>query len=292
MRPCQIAESTLGASEEQPPEPRAGNGGEINSPVKMWRTAFAYTDREFRIDLRNMPENCRGLVSPCRVSGLDWVPLPELRGASGDFVTHKGMPYGQVSGDPPSIAADAVSPGLGLTLANQANPSGLADGLPAFFGDIYNAGDIKLPSKASVFGIDCSALVSVLWNVGWRWDTGNFITYASEHSHDIARVREMAATHTGDAFVINIAEHPGDPFINHIAVFVGQRDAGPADSSRAMLVVESNASCGGACWSVYDESFFNGWAILRHSNERNDPAITTSIPTTVTDWRSRFAVLR
>lgn len=259
----------------------------------MWTTAFKYTDRVFNVDVSSMPMDCRKLVSRCRVAGIDWTPIPELRGGLTKVVTRRGFPYGQVSANPapPPTPPDAVNAGLGMATGDAGVAVAVGGSVPHFFGDIYNDGKIVRPANAAVFGIDCSSLVSVLWNLGAKWDTGAFISAANARTNRIGRIAGMRNATIGDAFLINV-EEAGTRYINHIALFRESIAAGPTDSSRAILVVESSGSCGGVCWSLYDESFFNGWAIIRRTSAPNDTSIVEPIPLQVKKWRSLFTARR
>lgn len=265
-------------------------GDSANTP--MWTGAFGYTNREFAVNLAGMPQSCVDLVNPCPVGGVGWVPLPELRGGGQTVAIRRGFPYGQIS-DRPALAASAINPNLGMSAESKTvNAFAIVGSKPVVFGDIFNNGMVD-PDVATVFGIDCSGLVSVLWNMGAKFDTGDFIDFANGRTNSVDRVEAMSKTSIGDAFVINIAASVSgaDPvrFINHIALFRESLAAGPDDKSMAILVVESNASCGGACWSFYDESFFSGWAIIRRGKPGKHPMITMRIPNTVAEWRAVFA---
>ena len=299
----------------------AGKGieGEAADPDKdrlrrapMWKTAFDYSQREFRVDTGTLPDDCRKLVIKCSVAGIKWTPLPELRGGQKGIVLRAGFPYGQVSarkaGLHPRESGNRSAPGT--TTRDPTPPSILppyatdhslagADGVtaiaamdgakPVVFGDINNDGAIRDPDRATVFGIDCSSFISMLWGLSSKWDTAMFIAAANENKSKMLRIAGLDQVGIGDAFVINIAENTEDKYINHIVLFRETRNAGPSDSSQAMLVVESNGSCAGVCWSFYDESFLNGWGILRHAAGKPSRRIVHRIPTEGAEWRGYFA---
>jgi hypothetical protein len=264
----------------------------VKSDLPMWIAAFAYTDREFTVNLSGLPQACVDLVDTCEVDGIGWAPLPEFRGRSQTTVTRRGFPYGQIS-RLPALSSGAVNPALGMSPGSKAvNLYTSVSGKPLVFGDIFND-RMRNPDVATVFGIDCSGFVSMLWQLGARSDTSQFIRFAKEGTHSIDRVESMGRTGIGDAFVINIAKPVQGAeaihYINHIVLYRETLAAGPADSSGAILVAESSASCGGACWSFYDESFFSGWAILRHRKPAIHKRIKLPIPETVADWQAIFA---
>lgn len=215
-----------------------------------WNTAFDYTDRDFSVDVSGLPKACVELVGTCLVDGVEWAPLPEFRGGTQAVVKRRGFPYGQISGRS-ALLADVLSADLGMSRSSLSTRlAASVGGKPVVFGDIDN-GDMVDPHVATVFGIDCSALLSVMWHLDQKLDTANFIDIANKANGPFDRIDELTNTSIGDAFVINIAATvPGkDPlrYINHIALYRETLNAGPTDSSNAMLVVESNASCGGAC---------------------------------------------
>lgn len=290
---CTVEENEAGGPQGGSAETPADSAPPARDRSSMWMTAFRYTDRTFRVDVSGLPDDCRKLVSPCKIGSLDWTPIPELRGGLAGVVTRRGFPYGQVSGPaaPSPPLPDAVNAGLGIVTDDSGVAFASGGAVPHFFGDIYNGGRIMRPQHADVFGIDCSSLLSVLWNLGAKWDTGVFIAAANEHKSRIGRVAGMAKATIGDAFLISV-EEAGTRYTNHIALFRESVAAGPGDDSRAILVVESNGSCGGACWSLYDESFFNGWAIIRRTADANDASITEPIPLEVKTWRTLFAAMR
>ncbi len=268
--------------------------GDEDTPERInWNTAFNYTDRQFSVDVSGVPSTCVDLVGTCLVDGVEWAPLPELRGGTQAMVRRRGFPYGQISGNPALLAGE-LNTDLKMSQSSDATRLAVSvSGKPVVFGDIDN-GDMVDPTVATVFGIDCSGLLSVLWDLDTKLDTSNFITIANKADGSFDRIDELTHTGIGDAFVINIAAPvPGkkDPlrYINHIALYRETFRAGPTDSSNAMLVVESNASCGGACWSFYDESFFSGWGILRHRKAKAHSNITLPIPRNVSNWQAIFA---
>ena len=309
---CRVEEASDNSTEGVTADEVADRDADALRRAPMWETAFNYSHRRFRVDAGSLPEGCRTLVIKCSVAGIKWTPLPELRGGQHGIVVRTGFPYGQVSSttsrprspdgrpvagsgatgrntDPPSILQpDATDQSL-MRADGAMAVTALVGTKPVVFGDINNDGPIRDPSRATVFGIDCSSFISVLWGLGRKWDTAMFISAANKNKSDMLRIAGLDQVGIGDAFVINIAENSEDKYINHIVLFREARSAGPSDSSRAMLVVESNGSCAGVCWSFYDESFLNGWGILRHKAGKPSSSIVHQIPTEGPEWRGYFA---
>jgi hypothetical protein len=247
-----------------------------------WDDAFKLATREFKVNVGNAVnvgnEPC-GKLKPCPVRGQDWSPLSELRKAKGIY-TKVGMPYAQRE-------VDKAAPNENITLAPEAidDLTGtvfmrkLESDKAYVFGDIENS-DLVGSKEVRVFGIDCSALVSKMWRIEPRIDTAGFIGRAKAGS--IRRLRSVGDVHHDDAFVINL-----EKTLNHIVIFRETRRVGPFDSSRAMLVMESSSSCGGVCWTYYDESFFHGWAIIRNGAGREEEKFG-EIPLTFDKWKEKF----
>ena len=244
----------------------------------LWTRVWWYALQTYQIDAGAIPAPCRR-VAPCRIGGaaLAWSPISELRLASG-VVRRIGVPYAQsqsLDGRPAPGRAIAF-PTTGVIPAYA-----LRRGAPWVVSDIENTGVRDNPAQVAVLGVDCSAFVSFLWGRGHALGTREFIDEANHGA--LARVSSMAKARMGDAFVINLAAT-----INHIAVFREERPAGPLDSSRVILVAESSSGCGGVCWSVYDESFFDGWAIVRNAPGAPTPDMAP-IPINYDGWRRLFA---
>ena len=260
-----------------PPMALASHAVTPVSRAQLWGTVAWYMRQSYRIDAGAIPAPCRK-VAPCRIGSdrLAWSPISRLRLAGG--VVRTGVPYAQsqsLDGRPAPGRAMAF-PTTGVIPAYVSRR-----GVPWVVSDIENTGVRDNPTPVAVLGIDCSAFVSALWGRPSALGTREFIDEANRGA--LARVSGMGQARMGDAFVINLAAT-----INHIAVFRESRAAGPYDSSRVILVAESSSACGGVCWSVYDESFFDGWAILR-----NQPGAPQSgmapIPISYDGWRRLMA---
>ena len=252
-----------------------------NGPRMRWADAFWFAAQTYRVNAAGLGDDCRRPVA-CRLGPalpLAWQPLTELRFARGDYLK-RGVPYAQndLSGRP--------LPGRPLTgwMAGTASVRKSAGGRTYLVGDIENSSARDHPEKVTIFGIDCSALVSALWGrkPEEALDTAGFIALANRGYY--AGVGGMDRLRSGDALVINLRDR-----LNHIAVFREARPAGPLDSSRAVLVFESNSSCGGVCWSFYDESFFDGWAMIRKAPDPSGRRPWRPIPTTAEAWSQLMA---
>jgi hypothetical protein len=249
------------------------------SRAQLWGTVAWYMRQSYRIDAAAIPGPCRK-VAPCRIGAdrLAWSPISQLRLASG-VVTRTGVPYAQSQSldGRPAPGRVIAFPTAGVIPAYISRR-----GVPWVVSDIENTGVRDNPTKVAVLGIDCSAFVSALWGRTSALGTREFIDEANRGA--LARVRGMGQARMGDAFVINLAAT-----INHIAVFRESRAAGPYDSSRVVLVAESSSACGGVCWSVYDEGFFDGWAILRNKQPSVPQSGMAPIPISYDGWRRLMA---
>jgi hypothetical protein len=87
-----------------------------------------------------------------------------------------------------------------------------------------------------------------------RWDTAA-IQNRSGSKVCPARLRGPPELLSGDAIGIRV-KGGGEHVVLYGAMvkFDGAREF--------WLVLESSSSCDGVCWSVYDPSFFNGWALV------------------------------
>jgi hypothetical protein len=280
---CEVESELVGGTQSSPertPEPAPSNTGAPDE--SKWDRAFWFTDSVYQIDARNMPctkvEGC-----PVGSDGSIWSPISELR-LQKEIYSKKGVPYAQ------SVRADGrPGPKLGISFPSaeetRQTPVPVVathedqPGHTFVVGDIANKG-IVTSSVISVLGIDCSAFLSSLWGTPTVLDTPGFIALANGGT--FTRVPTISETKIGDAFVVNLEGQ-----INHIVMFRETRRTGPFDSSLTQLVVESSSSCGGACWSFYDESFFGGWAIIRNGREKGQKNFKP-IPTKFAAWSDLF----
>jgi hypothetical protein len=260
----------------------------------LWLQAFNYSEQLYTVDIGKPDDDCirfRGDkdTASCKFAGaFPWTPLSDLRLAKGS-VMRKGVPYAQRENDdsvrPNFTSKDKpVLPPIRKPLFDDgASP-------PFVFGDIENSGN-TLDGEIKVFGIDCSAFLSKLWGFGDAISTKSFRNRANnDQDSQITRIGAIDQAHIGDAFVIRIEDAGGKALLNHIVLYQDDgRSSGPTDSSHAILVVESSSSCGGVCWSLYDESFFHGWGIIRHEKHDAPPKDMKRIPESVEEWRNRFA---
>lgn len=255
---------------------------------KLRALAFKYTDQIYQVDMKDRPSGCTSLAACPILSKIEWSPLAELRLAKGTVI-RKGVPYGQSATDaarPKFKPNDKVNSPIAMSIYDTSKVP------PVVFGDIENDSAVSEINKIHVFGIDCSAFLSHLWQLGSVLDTGSFIASAnSATSTGFDRVIGLSNATLGDALVINISQKvkgKSQRLLNHIVSYQEPRPAGPLDSSRAILVVEASSSCGGACWTFYDESFFHGWAIIRNSKPTAKKTPFEKIPTEVKRWRELF----
>jgi hypothetical protein len=288
-----VIQSSIERSPEEPGDTIASS----SASSAIWRQAFNYAEQEYTIDTKSLPKACHALKPQphddpdknCVVSGsYPWSPITELRLAKGEW-TRKGVPYAQSSKaqDRPHFGANAkVGPPVRMPIL------ALDGDKPFIFSDIENH-DKTVSGQIRVFGIDCSAFLSHLWQMKDVIDTNAFISRAGTGiDPQISRVASLENARLGDAFVINIAHTVSgkrERLLNHIVLFREARPSGPTDSSRAILVVEASSSCGGVCWSFYDESFFNGWAIIKRSPSSKPLTDAAPIPGQVDKWRELFA---
>ncbi|MCX7311180.1 MAG: hypothetical protein NTV56_05505 [Alphaproteobacteria bacterium] len=132
-------------------------------------------------------------------------------------------------------------------------------------------------------------MLSQFWNIKPAVSTEDFIRYARDKENNIWRLPEIKFLSMNDALLIRT------PDLNHIALFRETRTYSPSNDSETMLVVESSSSCGGACWTFYDESFFHGWALIRTAPKqpefkmwKKDYANLTKMLTDADEWGEVF----
>jgi hypothetical protein len=283
----------------EPPPSQASPSPVPQKASKLWQQAFNYSEQFYNVDIGNLPDDCLRLkgnektTASCNVAEkFPWTPLSELRFANGS-ATRKGVPYAQNSGGkktgdkarPLFKASDKIGKPISKPIRD------VSVSPPFVFGDIENADKTISSDDIVVFGIDCSAFLSQLWGLEDAAETETLIKRANEGKGQIKRLNEIKEAHIGDAFVINIKnEVSGVHLLNHVVVY--QQDdqrSGPTDSSHAVFVVESSSSCGGVCWSFYDESFFHGWGIIKHEHSKDPPQGMPDIPLSVSQWQNLFA---
>lgn len=253
------------------------------SKKDLWSDAAWYATRTYRIDASVRPDGCaRWEERRCFVNGKAWQPISELRyanGVSADGIYEKvGVPYAQSQ-----VGKLRPVPGNDMK-QSLPNPIPLLQtngSKHVIVSDIDNT-DIVSDPNFDPLGIDCSALVSALWRRKPPQITTSFIIEANDHKG--RRVAEFGKLKMGDALAINLADH-----LNHIVLFRERRKASSVDTSRAVLVFESSSSCGGVCWSLYDESFFHGWALIRNTDAKNGPSKFERIPLDYAKWKEMFA---
>lgn len=258
---CAVASDPMDVTAGQEDAPSQSSRSTITSNGgrdAVWSRASGYLTQSYDVVADGAPKDCLVLV-PCRVSGgKRWSPLMDMRLATGT-VHRRGAPYAQthnLAGKPSAQGGSTDFP-YGSTLRNYE----VRDGQLRVFGDIENTSLIPVDRSAIVFGIDCSTFISRLWALDIDYDTGDFIKLAN--SGKINRVAQLGEVVMNDAFVINL-----EGKLNHIVLFREQRDAGPRDQSQALLVVESASGCGGTCITLYDESFIDGWGIIRAGGQK------------------------
>jgi hypothetical protein len=279
-----------GAMAEQPgagaPAPIAD--ADAASRRAMWDRARWYVSQRYRFDASGLTAmHCRSALTPCSVGRYAdaWTVISPLRLAQG-WVERRGVPYAQrqtaagtPSPDRPAADLPFERSADGRTILMPAHAR--RGGVDYVVGDINNDG---LPDDApdlKLFGIDCSTFLAVIWGVAPR-PTDDLITAANDHT--IARVPSFGALKFGDAFVINLSDH-GHRLTNHVVLFRERRPTGPTDSSRAVLVLESSGGCGGVCTSLYDESYFDGWALISRGTP-SPGADFAPIPLGYPAWRN------
>jgi hypothetical protein len=272
-----------------------GSAGDGEAPNAIWRKATRYALWRFKIDADKMDPECRYWEKPreCVVgqNQLKWQPISELRFSTGIY-EKRGFPYGST---PASRAEGRPSPDGELTFpAKEPIPAeSSVETHQLVISDIENSdlANNNTPSSpgdstgVSVLGIDCSAFVSDLWGRA-PTDTSGFINAANNpRSKKTLRKTDVAHLQMGDALVIYL---PGT--INHMVLFRQANHVSSQDSSQAFLVIESSSSCGGVCWSYYDESFFHGWALIQNGpmTPQSSRRKLDSIPTDFSVWRRYF----
>jgi hypothetical protein len=232
----------------------------------LWGKAQWYTTQTYEVNMSGMPQPCSPAGCGFKLGGKDinWLPPTEMRLERGTY-TKVGVPYAQRRGNP------KAEPAPGKSFYFPKDDSGAyiirhretRDGklMVYSFGDVKNADEIITNDATPILGIDCSALLSQFWNISPPVSTDRFVEYANDGTNNIRRLPEIRFLRMNDAFLIRTKN------LNHISLFRETRTYSPSDASEAILVVESSSSCGGACWTFYDESFFHGWALIRTSAE-------------------------
>lgn len=258
-----------GLDDEQAPAPLDTTA----SREGIWKRARWYASQPYRFDASTLPSECRHAAVGCTVAGHQnaWIVISPLRFAHGS-VLRRGVPYAQ---RPTALG----TPGPGRPTADlplQTGPDSIptlavrggAPGADLIVSDINNDNLPKgNPSGLKLFGIDCSTFLAQLWHTVIE-STEHLTTAASDGL--VRRKPDLGHVTSGDALVINLSDQ-GHTIINHVVVFREMRRAGPTDSSQAVLVAESSSSCGGVCTSLYDESFFDGWAIIAPGSVSGSP---------------------
>jgi hypothetical protein len=272
--------------EDQGSTARLETDNQTASGKQIWSRASWFVSRTYNLDARESADKCSSWrMEKCKAGGHWWQPINELRYLN--TIYHwKGVPYGQKRGasaltpKPPPGADD-----LGQTLPQPTPLKFQSSGATIVASDIYNDDDLIGDPSVKVFGIDCSVFVASLWGRKGDWDTGKFVAEANDRPR--RRIPEFGGLGSGDALVIKL---PG--YLNHIVMFREQVKASPIDSSHAVLVIESSSSCGGVCWSLYDESFFHGWALIgrneRDRGPRESRGAMERIPTKFEEWKKMF----
>ncbi|MEO6216274.1 MAG: hypothetical protein ABIO86_09600 [Sphingomonas sp.] len=267
--------------------PAPTTGADVASRRAMWDRARWYVSQRYRFDASGLTATrCRSAVAPCSIGRYAnaWTVISPLRLAE-NWVERRGVPYAQRQ----TIAGIPTLDRPAADLPYERSADGRTILMPAHArrGNVdYVVGDINndgLPDDApdlKLFGIDCSAFLAVIWGVAPR-PTDDLITAANDRA--IARVPSFGALTFGDAFVINLSDR-GHRLTNHVALFRERRPAGPADSSQGVLVLESSSGCGGVCTTLYDESYFDGWALISRGTPSPDVDFAT-IPLDYPAWR-------
>jgi hypothetical protein len=266
-------------------------GAEAHPVTKpaLWNKAFWFATQLYQIDTSKRPAKCDDWQR-CTVGTekIKWQPISELRFETGVY-RKIGVPYAQSTPEQndgrPSPDQNIKFP-LKEPIPLQSTTMKPAEGADKpehqqhfLISDIENTAVLGHP-HVSVFGIDCSAFLSVLWGRGLT-DTSSLVDEANGRKlRRVAYFREMGE---GDAFLIAL-----ENATKHVVAYVGTRRASKVDSSLAALVVESSSSCGGVCWTYYDQSFFHGWAIVRNGKP-TAPTSLADVPKNLPDWREMFA---
>lgn len=247
------SEPTDVTATEAPADPNGPVIAAIGDRDAIWARANAYFTQTYDVNADGLPESCRRLAR-CQVAGKYWSPLMDLRLATGLVKARRGAPYAQMKASGGKVAQAGGAADFPLVPTFQAferRPSQLR-----VFGDIENTSLLEDDPAAVVFGIDCSTFVSRLWGLSDGYSTETFIKTANKGG--MTRVAEMGSIAMNDALVIRL-----EGKLNHIVLYREARDAGPRDASQAVMVLEASSACGGTCISLYDESFFDGWAVIR-----------------------------
>ena len=250
-----------------------------NARDVVWNKAWWQFNQTYAVDTTKIPDDCRAWPGPCTPmagSSIPWVPLAEVRLHTGRY-EKKGVPYAQTH---QTDGRPAQNTPLGFDTTNAIPAFEKRDGRHYLFGDIKNADSLIGSGTTSVFGTDCSALLAELWGTSIT-ETSSLIVQANKRTY--MRVKDVAAMRMNDAFLISLKDT-----LNHVVIYREQRRAGRYDSSKAFLVFEASSTCGGVCWSFYDESFFHGWAIIRNEKGGDAQASFVRIPGTYPEWKERF----
>jgi hypothetical protein len=176
-------------------------------------------------------------------------------------VERRGVPYGQrqtYAGIPmaakPAADLDHTIAADGAVLLRAFSQK---DGVTSIVSDINNDKLLGDFPDLKLFGIDCSTLIAKLWGQPAA-PTGTLVDNANKN--ELGRIRGMDRMSYGDAFLIRLSDK--GTLVNHVAMFRESRPAGPGDTSSGIVVLESSSSCGGVCITMYDEAFFDGWALI------------------------------
>jgi hypothetical protein len=112
-------------------------------------------------------------------------------------------------------------------------------------------------------GIDCSALVARIFDIGVR-STAEMVAPKPVVLKDGRTIHVPVGPDHACAEPVRHLDHilPGDEFLRdgHIVIYSGDMTIA---GGRALRVFEASSRTGRVCESVYDPSFFDGWWILR-----------------------------
>ena len=254
VQPTPVAEP---GADEWKPDP-----AEVPQRSRMWRNASWYVSQRYRIDMTGFPDACRRALVSCDVGSYtgQWTAMATMRFGHGS-VERRGVPYGQrqtYAGIPtaerPAADLDYGVASNGTLLLHAFSQKG---GVTSIVSDINNDKLLGDFPDLKLFGIDCSTLLAKLWGQPAA-PTATLVDNANKNL--LGRIRGMDRMSFGDAFLIRLSDH--GTLVNHVAMFRESRPAGPGDSSNGVVVLESSSSCGGVCITMYDEAFFDGWALI------------------------------
>jgi hypothetical protein len=258
-------------------EPASTTGENANSIFERVSDLAVFP---WEVDTDHLPKDCR-TTSGCEVKGqnISFVPLKGIRLTRGKH-SQNGLPYAQTE---TFLDFDRFFDAFGRQRFDKA-PSGqnrfaaalknvktTQESLPGNLADDFT-GDL---------GIDCSALVQLAWNGRSGNEKHRTSTEAIQNGAVSSvpyrcpnRLPDPSYLRSGDAIGISV-KGAGE----HVLLYAANI---PFDgASESWLVLESSSSCDGVCWSVYDPSYFNGWALYRASNRDDKKCLASASETSI-----------